>query len=46
MSARRRIGLYGGRVVWTDGSEFMVFLCAVRFCELAHVYRAIDEGVI
>jgi hypothetical protein len=43
---RRRIGLYGGRVVWTDGKEFFVFLCATRFAELAHAYRAIDEGVL
>jgi len=44
--SRRRIGMYKGRVVWTDGAEFMVFLCSVRFCELSHVYRAIDEGMI
>lgn len=43
---RKRIGVYAGRVVWTNGVEFFVFMCAVRFIELAHVYRAIDEGVI
>ena len=43
---KRRIGLYRGRVVFTDGVDFMVFLCAIRFCKLEHVYRAIDEGMI
>jgi hypothetical protein len=43
---RKRIGVYMGRVVFTDGVDFMVFLCALRFKELAHVYRAIDEGMI
>lgn len=43
---RKRIGMFGGRVVWFDGAMYRVFFCCVEFKELAHAIRAIDEGVL